>query len=99
MSRVFRLSGLVLAFVVAAATPASADTYLVYSEKGVGQSPCDDGACYFQYCLEGEAFCQATERGCTWGCATSAPVCDSPEGQRPLRPRTCRQVSGTRAED
>jgi hypothetical protein len=72
-------TGLVLALSVLIATPAVADTLLVYSQSGLAQ-PCDFGNCYFQWCLEGEAFCQATERGCTWGCATSAPVCDSPEG-------------------
>jgi hypothetical protein len=79
MSRTLRLSGVVLAVVVFAATSALADTYLVYSEKGIGQSPCDNGACYFQYCLEGDANCLATEPGCLWDCGIPGE-CDVPEG-------------------
>jgi hypothetical protein len=78
MTRICRLSLLVVALIVSVATPAVADTFFVYSQKGIGP-PCDGGACYFQYCLEGEAFCQASEPGCTWGCGVPAE-CDVPEG-------------------
>jgi hypothetical protein len=79
MSPKLRLSGVLLVFVLAVATPVSADTFLVYSEKGIGQSPCDGGACYFQYCLEGEGFCDAQEPGCLWDCGIPGE-CDVPEG-------------------
>lgn len=79
MNRVRRCLPLVLAFCFAVVAPAVADTYLVYSEKGIGQSPCDDGACYFQYCLEGDGNCQAFEPGCLWDCGIPGE-CDVPEG-------------------
>lgn len=79
MDRKLRLLGLALAVVVAALTPASADTFLVYSERGVGQTPCNDGACYFQYCLDGEGFCDSQEPGCLWNCGIPGE-CDVPEG-------------------
>lgn len=56
MSRNLRLSGLLLALVVAGATPAVADTFLVYSQAGLARE-----TSYAQWCLEGEAFCEAAE--------------------------------------
>lgn len=79
MIRACRCLPLALAISALIAVPAFADTYLVYSQGGIGQYPCDSGACYFQYCLEGEAFCEAQEPGCTWGCGIP-PECDVPEG-------------------
>ena len=73
-------AGVVLTLGAWIVSPAVADTYLVYSQKGIGQSPCDGGACYFQYCLEGEAFCEAQEPGCTWGCGIPGE-CNVPEGR------------------
>lgn len=65
MTRTCRLSVLALAFAIALATPAVADTFLVYSQAGLPQQ-----TSYFQWCLEGEPFCLAGQ-----------PVnCATPEG-------------------
>ncbi len=65
MFRGCRCLPLLLALCVSIATPAVADTYLVYSQAGLAR-----GTNYAQWCLEGEANCQAAER----------VLCGTPEG-------------------
>ena len=65
MTRRNRLSALVLAMAAAVVTPASADTYFVYTQAGLQQQ-----TSYFQWCLEGEPNCVAGEQ----------VLCANPEG-------------------
>jgi hypothetical protein len=57
MTRTVYLSCLALALAVSVATPAVADTFLVYSQAGLAQR-----TSYSQWCLETEPFCLASEQ-------------------------------------